>query len=259
MTFPSSSRAVACTLLAIASAGWMLPTGAKAQVLPDQSDRTASWTGFYLGAGGGLGALTTSLDATPGPAVTDPGAAGASASLDGLGADGSFLTLSAGADYQVSSRFVAGAFVDVDFYDLETQIAVTIPGIGVAAKGGLDVDHAWSVGARLGYLASPETLLFVSGGYTRLGITEIGANVSGPFPTIAARASAPSADGVFIGAGFEAMLTRHISLRGEYRYMDFGSGQIDLPIVQGLNLNDYAVVEAAADVQTGRLSLNYRF
>ena len=46
--------------------------------------------GYYAGFGIGGNALNTELSARPGPGVTDPGPAGAAASLDGLGAAGGF-------------------------------------------------------------------------------------------------------------------------------------------------------------------------
>lgn len=247
--------------LAIAAA-CVMPQTAQADGMKDAATDVApsqSWTGFSLGIGGGLSSLNSKLTGGPGPAVDDPGAAGASASLDGLGADGHFLSLTAGADYQFSRRFVVGGFFDYDFHDLSTDVSVDIPGIDVSARGSVEVDHSWTVGGRLGYLPSADTMIFVSAGYTRLGMTEIEARVSGPFPAVDASASAPSLSGAFLGAGFETRLTQHVSLRGEYRYTDFGTGDIDLPTVDGLNLNDVASVEVSPNLQTGRMSLNYRF
>jgi opacity protein-like surface antigen len=231
--------------------------GAGAAAAGDVS--TARWTGFYIGAGAGMGQLNMELSATPGPAVTEPEAQGASASLDGLGADGGFLSISAGADYQLHERFVIGVFADVDFHNLQTDVDVSIPGLGVEAHGGLDVDRGWSVGGRLGYLPSATTMLFVSGGYTRLGIAEADVTVTGPFPAVAARATVPALSGAFVGAGFETFLTSNISLRGEYRYNHFGDGDVTLPVIDGLDLNGIVSVEASPALHTERLSLVYRF
>src|ERR1700686_910747 len=60
-----------------------------------------SWTGFYVGAGGGFSSLNNKIDARPGPDPSSP----LSASLNGLGANGSLATISAGYDYQLSPYF----------------------------------------------------------------------------------------------------------------------------------------------------------
>ena len=65
--------------------------------------------------------------------------------------------------------------------------------------------------------------------------------------------------GGFVGAGAETKLTDHISIRGEYRWTDFGSGQLGLPTVNGINLNDFVSARASPTMQDGRVSLNYRF
>jgi len=112
------------------------------------------WTGFYVGLGGGLSAFNSELQATPGPALSgNPGAAGASASFDGLGASGGFFELNAGADYQINSWLVAGAFFDFDFENTGSELNVNVPGAPFEAHAKLKVDNKWSIGGRLGYLA----------------------------------------------------------------------------------------------------------
>jgi hypothetical protein len=65
------------------------------------------WTGFYVGLGGGMSSLNSALNAQPAPDMAgNPGASGASASFNGLGADGGFFELNAGADYQINSWLV---------------------------------------------------------------------------------------------------------------------------------------------------------
>ena len=75
--------------------------------LPPVPWAQASWTGFYVGAGGGLSSLNNKISAQPGPDPSSP----VSASLNGLGANGSLATISAGYDYQLSPYFVAGISV----------------------------------------------------------------------------------------------------------------------------------------------------
>ena len=65
--------------------------------------------------------------------------------------------------------------------------------------------------------------------------------------------------GGFIGAGAETLITEHISLRGEYRFTDFGSGKLGLPTINGTDINDFIVAHAAPTMQDTRVSVNYRF
>lgn len=213
------------------------------------------WTGFYAGLGGGMTSLNNTLKAQPGPAL---GASGPTASFDGLGAEGGFFELNVGADYQVNSWLVAGAFFDFDFDDVQSELKISVPGAPLNAQAKLDINHKWSIGGRLGYLASPGTLLYVSGGFTQVSMSDLKFAISGPIDA-ATSVAIPSFSGGFVGAGAETKLTEHISLRGEYRFTDFGSGSVGLPTINGTNLNDFVSARVAPTMQDTRVSLNYRF
>ena len=227
---------------------------------PPMLQMAPCWTGFYAGLGGGITAFNSELQAQPGPALSgNPGAAGAFASFDGLGATGGFFELNAGADYQVNSWLVVGAFFDFDFENTGSEINVSVPGAPIEAHAKLNIDNKWSIGGRLGYLASPGTLLFVSGGFTQANMSNLNVSAGGPFPAVATAIIVPSFSGGFVGAGAETKLTEHISIRGEYRWTDFGSGNLGLPTVNGVILNDFVSARASPTMQDGRVSLNYRF
>jgi opacity protein-like surface antigen len=55
------------------------------------------------------------------------------------------------------------------------------------------------------------------------------------------------------------MLTTHVSLRGEYRFTDFGSGPVTLPVVGGTDLNNFLAVRVSPTLQTVKASVNYWF
>jgi outer membrane immunogenic protein len=216
-----------------------------------------SWTGFYVGLGGGVSSLNNKLSALPG---SDPNSPGISATFDGLGAVGYFASLNAGYDYQVAPAFVVGGFGDYDFQKLKSSVNVDVAAIPLAAHGEISADHQWSVGARFGYLTSPGTLVFLSGGYTQLGLSNLRATASGAFPTMAFVAEVPKISGAFVGAGLETKLTDAISLRTEYRFTSFGSGHVTLPTVDGTtNLNDFVSARIAPTLQVVRATVNYRF
>ena len=221
--------------------------------------KITSWTGIYIGAGGGFNSLVSEFEGKPGPGVTDPGASGAHASFDGLGLSGGFGTIILGADYQLNARWVAGIFGEYDFEDLGSSASVDIPGIPLTARASLDVQGKASVGAWLGYLFSSDTLWYVAGGYSRLSMNDVNLKVVGSDPDISATISVPSLSGAFVGAGAETRITEHLSLRVEYRYTDFGGGKVGLPTIDGTNLNDIVDVHMSPSMQEGRASLNYRF
>ncbi|HVZ03154.1 outer membrane protein [Hyphomicrobium sp.] len=219
-----------------------------------------SWSGFYVGAGGGFNSLVSEFEGKPGAAVaSEPGATGAHASFDGLGSTGGFGTVVIGADYQFNARWVAGAFGEYDFEDIGSGASLDIPGIPLSARANVDVNGKVSVGARLGYLFSPDTLWYVAGGYSRVSLSDLTLDIIGTQPDISATVEMPSLSGAFIGAGAETRITEHLSLRAEYRYTDFGSGKVGLPTIDGTDLNDFVDVHIAPTMQEGRASLNCRF
>jgi hypothetical protein len=72
-------------------------------------------------------------------------------------------------------------------------------------------------------------------------------------------ASVPTIAGGFVGAGFETKLTRSISLKGEYRITDFGSGLVTLPNVGGTDINQFVTARISPTLQIVKASGNYRF
>ena len=109
-------------------------------------------------------------DAPPGPQVA-PGPGGSAAQLKPA-----LATINAGFDYQVAPSFVFGVFGDYDLHSLKSQVDVNIAAIPLNAHGEISADRQWSIGGRIGYLTSPTTLVFVSGGYTELNLSNFSAS-----------------------------------------------------------------------------------
>jgi outer membrane immunogenic protein len=215
------------------------------------------WTGAYIGIGGGVGAAVHDLSFENGPLLPAPAFA---AELSGLGGDGGFFSLGVGADYQVNSRFVVGAFFDYDWMDLETSIDASLSFGGPALGAGVDieVEDMWSIGGRLGYLISPRTMLFMTGGYARADVSDLTANITGLGNITVA--SVGDFDGYFIGGGAEVKLTKSISIKGEYRYTDLDSEAITLlPGTPLAVINNFVTTKLDPDIQTARVALSYRF
>jgi outer membrane immunogenic protein len=110
-----------------------------------------SWTGCYIGAGGGYGMWDQKMLAD-GVGQSEPFTAGGK---------GWFGTVGGGCDYQLSSDWLIGAFADYDFADIKGT-----PNL-FGFFGHEKETWAWAVGARLGYIVAPGVMGYVNGGYTQ--------------------------------------------------------------------------------------------
>jgi outer membrane immunogenic protein len=80
------------------------------------------------------------------------------------------------------------------------------------------VNHTWNVGGRLGFLVTPDVLLYGVGGYTRASIYN---SIQVPYGPKLDDFDSPK--GYFVGGGGEMKLRKGLSLKVEYRYADYGS------------------------------------
>jgi outer membrane immunogenic protein len=182
----------------------------------------ASWTGCYVGAGGG-GAYTNNdhNDFFTGTNVA------ASPNLT-TGARGWFGTVGAGCDYQFD-RFVVGVFGDYDFMDVKGDVS-TFGVFGPMSVGQQKQDWQWAVGGRVGYVIVPQLMTYFSAGYTQAhwkSTTLIG---TGLFPAAPATLPGATKGGWFIGAGDEYALNFLPGLfwKTEYRYSEFDRADVSI-------------------------------
>jgi outer membrane immunogenic protein len=199
-----------------------------------------SWTGLYIGAGVGVGSSNTEADLT----VNDREESFELLSFDGIGGEGMFGTVQLGFDYQLSSRFVVGAFVDYDFSNINSELNVF-----ERYNAELDLESMWSVGARLGWLATPDTLW-----YALLAYTQAQYDLSDNAGFLDAVTDVDSFDGWTVGLGVETRLTSNWSLKAEYRYTQFDAETIFAIGGEGESLD----VDFEPSVHTGRVVLSYR-
>lgn len=200
----------------------------------------ASWTGFWIGAGIGgqfaIGDASAEADWYQSgiPTVVDqyPDARG------NVGIEGFFGTVGAGYDFQVGDTFVMGVFGDYSFAKKKSGgiygDSNTIVDIGEdefygrsEVSADFSVGDSWFVGGRLGYLVTPETLVYGLVGYTQ-------AEIHGDYYTEAYENAYIEGDGwadwqnkdwkggLTLGAGIEAMFSNNISAKLEYRYTNLG-------------------------------------
>jgi len=208
-----------------------------------------SWTGFYINGGFGYGmynADTTWFGPNGQPFLP---------LTQKQGGRGWLGTVGVGYDYQFTNKIVAGVLADYDFADIKG----TIQNQGPFTVGTMTENSAWAVGARVGWLLTPEILTYFNGGYTRAHFSAADM-VSNIFPlTGTPYSTVPSQtyNGWFLGSGLETKLPWFGNgwyARTEYRYASYGSKT--LPDVTGVPIS---LVQIKPYVQTVRSELVYKF
>ena len=142
----------------------------------------------------------------------------------------------------------------------ERSVITLMVQVNIGATAAPDLTHRWHL-----ELTSAD-------GSARLPLSDVDFRMTLPIPSHGAGVGCPPSFRLCAFAGqcpallgltpvpsFRLRASEHISLRGEYRFTDFGSGQLGLPTVNGINLNDFVSARASPTMQDGRLSLNYRF
>ncbi|MBR0753877.1 porin family protein [Bradyrhizobium jicamae] len=204
-----------------------------------------SWTGCYLGAGGG-GAMTNN-DSN----LVDPATGLAFTGNVTSGARGWFGTVQGGCDYQFNN-WVVGAFADYDFMDVKGDTGI-FPGLNGSQKQ----DWQWAVGGRVGYLVLPQLLTYVSGGYTQAHWKSTTLNAFGVGDVGIAPGYTRS--GWFIGTGDEYALNFLPGLfwKTEYRYSEFDRATVGITDLAGVPVGVNSVQKQRE--HSVRSELVYRF
>jgi outer membrane immunogenic protein len=214
-----------------------------------------SWTGCYIGGGGGYGLWnqenTSYVDIVPrlqtANTVTN-------------GGRGYFGTVQAGCDYQfaaLGNQFVLGAFGDYDFASLKGD--VSLPAVIGAPVGQEKMNSAWSVGGRAGWLVTPSLLTYFSAGYTQATFNQTNFTSFG-FAVPNFFINKQTYNGYFIGAGDEYALNFLPGLfwKTEYRFSTYDTKTNPIlffpdgaPALDSIDSKKY--------VQTIRSELTYHF
>jgi opacity protein-like surface antigen len=229
-----------------------------------------NWSGFYIGGHGGYG-----WGRSPQTDISDPFFTGKFPTFNVPGFDpkGFLGGVHAGANWQTGS-IVAGLEADLSFTDIRgSSLSIPTPDVspfatstGSAAHSGT-FDLLGSGRARLGYLVSPNVLLYGTGGlaWTRfVENTDLSALTVTPPPFFSNNGKFSSTStttwrlGWVAGLGAEARLfdTNWLA-RLEYLHYDFGnSGSSSLPIIFSTN-SQRSTGDLTADVV--RAGLSYKF
>jgi outer membrane immunogenic protein len=219
-------------LLIAAASSTILSTTAFAADITIQSEtvqpeaNSYNWNGFYVGIGGGAGAINHELNLL-GIDI-----------LDGIGAEGLFGEVTVGYDHMISERMLVGAFASYRFGDIATTLDVNL--FGGSFDFDLVADRGYDLGARLGFKISPTSLAYVTGGYTHQRFSadgDFGINYEW------------DADGYFAGAGLETALFGNWTAKAEYRFSQF----------EEQNIDPFGILSVTPSQHTFHAGLNYRF
>jgi outer membrane immunogenic protein len=237
----------------------------------------ANWTAFHVGVGGGGMFGFVQEDANSFINDNNDFFVFGEHSAD-LGEANWFGTVEAGFDYQIDS-VVVGVLANYDFGKTKMKNksntfvfnnnSDTIDD-NATFETKWEIGDTWAVGARAGFLAMDNALIYVTGGYTQANIKAESdlhndfANPQFPFNESFHSSDSGWEDGWFVGGGIEALLTDNISLKAEYRYADYGKVNRDDSIdTNPGSESEFFFAESSQEgdvtVHTVRAVLSYRF
>lgn len=171
------------------------------------------WTGIYGGvaAGAGLSASPTTATAGTASATFDTGGQGL------LG--GAFV----GADYQFARRALAGIMGDFTWTGLQGTSTITTAGGN--AYTAISPNREWAVMGRLGYLATPSTLLYGAVGYSGMNVRSTAtATLAGGSSLFGERDT--TVNGWAVAPGIETVITGGWTTRLEYRFSQYEQKEV---------------------------------
>mgnify|MGYP001354324581 CR=1 FL=1 len=179
------------------------------------------WTGVYVGLHAGYGFANTSISV--------PGVFG----FSGIGANGWLVGGRIGADYQFAQRWVAGVLAEGNLQGIDTTISAG--GLTVARISG---DRRWAIRGRLGFLLTPETMIYATAGWSQGRTT---------FSLLGLGNANLTTNGWQIGGGIETRLAGNWFMNLEYIHT-FSS-----------SIGQFAPLVVKPTSGTARLGLSYKF
>ncbi len=196
-------------------------------VQPERAD----WTGAYIGAFIGAGGIVNNIE-LPG---AGPG------NFNGIGGEGFLGGIFIGYNYQATPSIVIGVEGEIGFSNLESEL--NIPPVFA-----LDASPQWTaaLSGRLGWLPTPQTMIYLIGGYT---YTDYDVDITLVAAAPLTASFSQNYHGFHIGTGIETHVSDRVTARVEYRYTHFGG--------QDWGTAGFLNVEPSS--HTGRVALAYNF
>lgn len=161
-------------------------------------EAATEWTGAFAGVQMGAGAHNTRVSF-------------GNSEIDGIGGDGLMGGAFLGHDFQFGPRTLLGAEIGA------SKSALSSKGRLDAHRAKVRLNYGFYVSARVGWLAQPDTLIYLRGGWMR-----------GYFGNVAnGKSDNSKADGLLAGLGMETRLNDIWRLRVEYRHIHFQKRRIN--------------------------------
>jgi len=243
-------------------------------VLPPPAPAPAPWGGLYLGANAGYlaPALASRLQGDPYYAAAAPFAALAAGEARFARSGGFAGGVQAGFNWRLYRSFILGLEADIQGLDgaggsgaLLTTGALSSGAI-VSTAAGLNgaLDYLGTARGRIGWLATPNLLLFGSGG---VAFAKVHANMSvvqndgTGFPGLGDAVFSGGPAGWTAGRGVEWMFWPNWSAKAEYLHYDLGHARL-LAVLSPVGLvAPYVGVQSRTDLagDLGRIGVNYHF
>jgi outer membrane immunogenic protein len=171
-----------------------------------------NWSGFYVGIGGGFGAVSYG---------------GSPVGFGGFGGGGGFGEVTAGYDYMLTNRILLGGFIDANLGNIGAEAR-----IGPFTLLELENRYGFDAGLRLGYVLNGSTIGYALGGYTWRQVNASSALIGG--------SEHENMDGYMLGLGMETAISRNWTIKTEYRYsrydLDAGGGDEINPITHTFHI-----------------------
>ncbi len=279
----------------------------------------ATWTGFYIGAGVGAGAVVHELDVNafgdyyadkcgeldhviptesfsnlrsielekpyiPVYEMDHCGGSEASLNFDGIGGEGLFGTVQVGYDWQFKPRAVFGFFADADFTNISTDLDFSASGTEllrprngeatsyvngpsrgeITGDGEVDLNWMWTIGARLGFLPTPDTLVYILAGYSQAEFDDPSLTINWGGGSETVSTSLDTFSGVTVGAGMETRLNHNWGLKLEYRFTQLQDEELFSWSDSWGDCGCWAYeagvsADLEPSIHTGRVALTYKF
>jgi outer membrane immunogenic protein len=218
-----------------------------------------SWTGCYVGGGGGFGVWNQeNTGFSDRAALAGLGPRVQTTDTSTAGGRGYFGTVQGGCDYQfagMGQQFVIGAQADYDFSSLKGHLNLPVSTL----FGDEKQSSSWAAGGRIGWLAFPTLLTYFSAGYTQAHFDGVNfhANLA-PAPIVFMNSR--TYNGWYLGAGDEYALSFLPGLfwKTEYRFSEFDT-RTNPFFFTGTNTLTTDSMDSKKWVQSVRSELVYRF
>lgn len=150
-----------------------------------------------------------------------------------------------GYDFAMGGALVG---VEAEYLESEAQTEFDTTGFEDFGVGNIEAGRDLYVGARVGILATPSTLVYAKGGYTNAQYNLLATD------NTTDRGSDIDVDGWRLGGGIEQSFGGNFYAKAEYRYSNYGEGEAEAP--SGLESDRFDIDLDRHQVMVG---LGYRF